>query len=634
MENTRGSAQEDGQGKKDSLHCLSNKWELSDGDTLDFSRSKPIKFIGRANQHQAVVLSVNQFQISKVFLKDLFIRSVCGLDNRIPKHMVSVDEKYLRRCLELIHISALNSAQCNIATTLSSKSTGLLSDSLNAAGGYTCDSAGFVFDCPVVAEIGNVYSPAAQQPLGTVMGSKSMINILNNPLFHQLVALDSNANLKIMESTDVKRAKCYDFMNSPSGLSISSSHKLGNKTAISESHKFGSNSVHKRLVSISSTNSSCCDQSSSASATLSQGMLQCTWKGGIPHFVFSADDKKEVYVTKLQKVEPTNDKAPDYKYFFHLNKSGQKDHQTDNELALVGSMNVSKRFTLCPNNSKIMETEFILFGSNEVYDKEMCTSSHNHRKSKGGLSKKVVEVFRTGQPSKRRNLSILGGSSATLDSCPREPSWGGGNNFDALGGVISLETILPCNFELAAIVVKDHLPGNCQEEVGGWGMKFLKKSGVKQTTDFSEVSIPSDCCTRNTGDCTTSVNILIPAGLHGGSRTRDGGPSSLIERWRSGGHCDCGGWDLGCPLTVLKSISSKEDTLSKVHMQGEFRSFDLMPQGSKHYTPTLRMVNVHDGLYFIHFQQSLSALQSFSIAVALIHTWSPALQPNSVQELK
>ncbi|KAJ7979799.1 DUF3527 domain protein [Quillaja saponaria] len=572
MENTCGSAQENGLEKKDSLPCLSNKGELSDGDTLDFSGSKPKKCIRRVNQHRAV--GVNQLQISKIFLKDLFIRSARGLDGSIQKHMVSVDEKYLRRCLELIHIRALSSARCNISMTLSSKSMGILSNNLNAAG------------------TGNVFNHGAEWPLDAVMGSKSMINILNSPLFHQLVALDSNAKLRRIELGDVKGAACNEFMNSPSGLSISSSYGLAKETPISESHKYGSKSVHKRLVSISSTNS-CSDQSSSAPVTLSQGMLQCSWKGEIPHFVFSADGQKEIYVTKLHKVEPKDNKALNYIYFFHVNKSGQKDYQiSDNELPLV---------------------------------------AESHRKSKG-LSKKVVEVFRPGQKSKRRNLSIFGKTSGTLDYCPWEPSQHAVNNFDTLGGASSLETNLLSNFELAAILVKEHLPGNRQEEVGGWGMKFLKKSGVKQTTGFLEGSTPVDCCAQNTCDCTTSTNVLIPAGLHGGPRTRDGGPSSLIERWRSGGHCDCGGWDIGCPLTVLKS--SKEDTLSIDHMQGECRSFDLMTQGSKHYAPTLRMMNVHYGLYSIHFKPSLSALQSFSIAVALIHASSPALRRNSVQELK
>lgn len=43
--------------------------------------------------------------------------------------------------------------------------------------------------------------------------------------------------------------------------------------------------------------------------------------------------------------------------------------------------------------------------------------------------------------------------------------------------------------------------------------------------------------------------------------------------------------------------------------------------------PVLKLVDIHEGLYFIHFQSSLSALQTLSIAVAIIHTRTPALQP-------
>ena len=55
-------------------------------------------------------------------------------------------------------------------------------------------------------------------------------------------------------------------------------------------------------------------------------------------------------------------------------------------------------------------------------------------------------------------------------------------------------------------------------------------------------------------------------------------------------------------------------------------------QGSAQETPALKMVNIRDGLYFISFQPSfLSALQCFSIAVAIIHSQSPSLHPKHVQ---
>ncbi|KAJ1409477.1 hypothetical protein SESBI_22768 [Sesbania bispinosa] len=617
MENTSLWIKKEGHRKKDSLHSLCNDRELSDEDS---SKSQLKKLIKRSNSRRAIAVNAIQSQISKLFFKDLFFRHVHGVDNRIPKHMVSVDEKYLRRCLELVHNIALKAAQCNIPVSLRAKNMGTLSEGLNTAGFFAGDTSGhFVFECPVSTEMGRVVISAdagEQWPLGTVMGSKSMINILNSALLQQFGTSNRNDNLNRMDFSDSKGLICYDFMDSPSGLSISSSsYKLGKETPLV--HKYGSISVHKRLASTSSTTSTCSDWLSSASSTLSQGMIQCTWKQGIPHFVFSADDQKEVYVANLRKVDSTEDKALDYVYHFH--KGGQKGHVIpDNDLQLVGKMNVSTSFTLCPSNCKVKETEFTLFQNAEIYDKEMFTSEYSHRKNKG-LTKKVSQVFRTSPSSKRRTLSKFGGSSAIAESCPWEPY--------AIGGANLLETNVPHNFEMAAIVVKDHLPCNKPDKVGGWGLKFLKKSGVNQTT------LPSESCNKNNGDCPSTTSILIPAGLHGGPRTRNGGPSSLIDRWRSGGYCDCGGWDEGCPLTVLQRRSSKAEVLSQVDTRGECKSVDLITQGSSDFSPTLRMVNVRDGLYYIHFHQPLSALQSFSIAVAIIHVQSPTFRPNSGQEL-
>ncbi|TKY51832.1 hypothetical protein E2542_SST23351 [Spatholobus suberectus] len=606
MENTGLCIQKEGHKKKDSLHGLLNDREISEEDS---SKSQLKKLIKRSNSHRAIVVNAIQSQISKVFFKDLFFRRVHGPDNRIPKHVVSVDEKYIRRYLEFVH----KAAQCNIPESLRATNMGTLSESLDTSklfGGNACGSGHFVFECPVATETGRVVISANagdQWTLGTIMGSKSMINILNSALLQQYGISHRSDNLNRMNCSDPEGLICYDFMDSH----ISSSYKLEKEKQSVQSHKYGSISVHKRLVSTSSSTSTCSDWLSSASSTLSQGMIQCTWRQGIPRFVFSADDQKEVYVAKLRKVDSTDNKALDYVYEFHLNKGGQKGHEIpDSHLPFVGKMHVSTSFTLCPNNCRIMETEFTLFHNIEIYDKEMCTSEHSHRKNKG-LSKKVSQVFRTSPSSKRRTLSKFGGSSAVAESCPWEPY--------VLGGTNLLETDVPPNFEMAAIVVKNHLPCKRPEKVGGWGLKFLNKSGVNQVT------LPSESCNQNNGDCSTSMSILIPAGFHGGPRTRNGGPSSLIDRWRSGGHCDCGGWDEGCPLTVLERRSNKAEVMSQIDTQGECKSVDLVTQGSSNFGPTLRMVNVHDGLYYIHFHSPLSALQSFSIAVAIIHAQSPTL---------
>lgn len=638
MENKLANTRNDDHGKEDSLDSLGKDLEVSGGNGLDSSELKSRRLVKRLNSQRTLILNVKQLFSSRSSIKNFFFQSTHGLDTKIPKHMVTLDERYLGRCLELIHKSASKAAQCNIPVNLGSAKMGFMWDDMNPAKCRTenaCDLARFIFECPMAAgSDGVVISPAGQWIVGSVMGSKSMINILKSPLLCKLGALDGDGNFRRISVNDVKGSIRYDFMKSPGGFSGYSPQKLGKQTRMLGNHKHGTETTHKRLASASSTNSTSSDQSSSsASTSTSLGVLQCMWDGGNPHFVFSIDDRKEVFVANLSNSESGNCKSLDYMYSFHWRKGGQKEHEIrDNESLLVGKMKVSISFSLCPNNSKIMETQFILFGSNENFVGGLQTSSHNARKSKG-LSKKVVDAFRTTQSFKRRTLSKFGGSSAILENSSWEPCQHLGSNDDLAGAAFLLENHLPPNLELAAIIVKEHLPENRQKEVGGWGMKFLKKVGVKKTVETPETSASSASCARDIGGCSTSMDIVIPAGFHGGPRTRNGGPSGLIERWRSGGCCDCGGWDLGCPLTVLSSRLSKKEVLSQADMHDECKSFDLFVQGSEHGAPTLRMVNVRDDLYFIHFHSTLTALQSFSIAVASIHSQSPTLRPKNVHEL-
>ncbi|KAF3968449.1 hypothetical protein CMV_007670 [Castanea mollissima] len=83
----------------------------------------------------------------------------------------------------------------------------------------------------------------------------------------------------------------------------------------------------------------------------------------------------------------------------------------------------------------------------------------------------------------------------------------------------------------------------------------------------------------------------------------------------------------------------QEDSLhnfSKTRELNGEESLDFSESKSKklHTAPTLRMETVRDGLYFIHFQPPLSALQSFSIAVAIIYIRSSTLRPKKLRELK
>ncbi|XP_078178768.1 uncharacterized protein LOC144572992 [Carex rostrata] len=109
-----------------------------------------------------------------------------------------------------------------------------------------------------------------------------------------------------------------------------------------------------------------------------------------------------------------------------------------------------------------------------------------------------------------------------------------------------------------------------------------------------------------------SVTAILPSGIHGASAR--GEPSPLIERWRSGGECDCGGWDEGCRLSILNSEGSKsnwEETQARL---------ELFPQGrSKEEGQAFSMICFKEGLYTVEVKSSIPLLQVFALCISLLH---------------
>ena len=50
------------------------------------------------------------------------------------------------------------------------------------------------------------------------------------------------------------------------------------------------------------------------------------------------------------------------------------------------------------------------------------------------------------------------------------------------------------------------------------------------------------------------MNVVIPSGNHSLPTSESHGPSPLMDRWRLGGGCDCGGWDMACPLHIFSNL--------------------------------------------------------------------------------
>lgn len=125
---------------------------------------------------------------------------------------------------------------------------------------------------------------------------------------------------------------------------------------------------------------------------------------------------------------------------------------------------------------------------------------------------------------------------------------------------------------------------------------------------------------KNENSSLANVVAILPSGVHGTSST--GEPSPLIQRWKSGGSCDCGGWDEGCRLTILTDKIQDSTTTSDraCTTDGSYR-IELFAQGETKATKhAFSMVAFKEGVYTVDFGVSISSLQAFAMCITTLHS--------------
>ncbi|KAL1195696.1 hypothetical protein V5N11_035676 [Cardamine amara subsp. amara] len=147
------------------------------------------------------------------------------------------------------------------------------------------------------------------------------------------------------------------------------------------------------------------------------------------------------------------------------------------------------------------------------------------------------------------------------------------------------------------------------------------------------IKIPKIVDTSSTKDSTlgdyfadVNATVVLPSGIH--SLPHKGGPSSLIQRWKSGGSCDCGGWDMGCNLRILSNQHNKPKSPSSTS-----EAFKLFFQGGLQDSsnqPFLSFTPYREGVYAVEYNTSLSLLQAFSICIVVNdgRNMSKTMEPN------
>ncbi|WVZ57567.1 hypothetical protein U9M48_007936 [Paspalum notatum var. saurae] len=119
------------------------------------------------------------------------------------------------------------------------------------------------------------------------------------------------------------------------------------------------------------------------------------------------------------------------------------------------------------------------------------------------------------------------------------------------------------------------------------------------------------------GSSPGTIKAVTAGGAHGLPRDDEASPSPLLDRLKSGGACDCGGWDMSCPIVVLDN--AYDSYWAESVMNGSKSPMDLFAQGNKEVLPALSMKADGNGHFSVDFHARLSALQAFSICISLLH---------------
>ncbi|GKV23128.1 hypothetical protein SLEP1_g32898 [Rubroshorea leprosula] len=339
------------------------------------------------------------------------------------------------------------------------------------------------------------------------------------------------------------------------------------------------------------------------------GFLKLVNKHGMPFFEFSMNHLEDVFVAKTWKAE----NAFNWIYTFHSvggrkkgNASIWGSNDSSKESPIVGQMHVS--CYLCSEVKKrgvsndSMVTEFVLYDI--AHAREMAVQKSTDVCESPASSNPVLTVgsCKSGDGTealKLKDPSNLSCDNGSFDSSNESKPWASAD--------------LHPNLEIAAIVLQ--VPVGKRES-----LKYKRgdKSGDKRHLNLLNLSIIEESKKDvHDGKSQEQVKVVIPTGNHCLPCVESQGPSSLLNRWRLGGGCDCGGWDMACPLSILGNPRLKCD--ANQPLVDSQHPFELFVQGSKDNTLALAMTTIGEGEYAVDFHAQLSTLQAFCICVAVLH---------------
>lgn len=318
------------------------------------------------------------------------------------------------------------------------------------------------------------------------------------------------------------------------------------------------------------------------------GILKLETEHGVPLYEFSVKCPEDIYIANTQQEE----NALTLVYTFHSlnrrsknNASGWGSKDSNRDSSMIGQMQVSCYF----------QTELKVAGAFEnsmVTECVLCDIAHPRTNaSSQDASSSSPDVVKA---------QLISDEISSSTSKQSQES----GQFDSLTNPLVAAKLHP-ELEIAAIIIE--VPVNKRE--------CLKLKGRDRADDKplqNRKAATSDSASPG------KIHVVIPSGSHSLQSTESCGPSSLLDRWRRGGGCDCGGWDMACPLSIFGN--------GNIQIAGDHILIDnrhplkLFVQGKNDNAPALTIRVIDDGQYAVDFHAQLSSLQAFSVCVAILHT--------------
>lgn len=285
-----------------------------------------------------------------------------------------------------------------------------------------------------------------------------------------------------------------------------------------------------------------------------QGLLQLTIKNGVPLFKFVLNNERKIFAA------------------------------TRNSLASLEKGDLGRSFT------------FYLV--NEIKKKSVGWMGHGNKEKNCGYAYNVIaqmkhsssKITETNQNSNRKHMvkeyALVGVEIGQTDQGPPK---------------------FIQSAELAALVIET----SCEK--GNEGLhgddNMLKKECSKCLADERCL------CSSGQNDASGCTTAILPGGVHGSPNKGD--PTPLIYRWKTGGSCDCGGWDIGCKLLVL-SNQKQSSSIPKGYKPYHDRFQLFVQEGAEQDTPLFTLLPLKDGFYSVEFNSTITHLQAFFISVAVL----------------